>query len=147
MNLDDVRDFVGQEHGLAVVTTVRPDGSVQATVVNVGVLDHPVSGEPVVGYVVFGNTRKLVHLRDDRRATVTVRHGWEWVTVEGEADLLGPDDPFPGFDATALPALLRNVFTAAGGTHDDWDTYDRVMVEERRAAVLVTPKRIYGQKR
>jgi hypothetical protein len=36
------------------------------------------------------------------------------------------------------------VFVAAGGTHDDWDEYDRVMAEERRAAVLVTPTRIYG---
>ena len=28
-------------------------------------------------------------------------------------------------------------FAAAGGTHDDWDTYDRVMREEGRVAVLV----------
>jgi hypothetical protein len=40
--------------------------------------------------------------------------------------------------------LLREIFTAAGGTHDDWDTYDRVMAEERRVAVLVTPERVYG---
>ena len=33
------------------------------------------------------------------------------------------------------------IFTAAGGSHDDWDTYDRVMAEERRAAVLLTPER------
>jgi hypothetical protein len=30
------------------------------------------------------------------------------------------------------------------GTHDDWDTYDRVMAEERRAAVLITPRRTYS---
>jgi hypothetical protein len=36
------------------------------------------------------------------------------------------------------------VFTGAGGTHDDWDTYDRVMREERRVAVLVDPVRGYG---
>ena len=62
--------------------------------------------------------------------------------------------PFPDvvhtYDASAtippdrLPALLRDVFTAAGGTHDDWAEYDRVMAAERRAAVLVTPTRIYG---
>ncbi len=33
---------------------------------------------------------------------------------------------------------------AAGGTHDDWDTYDRVMAEERRTAVLITPDRVYS---
>jgi hypothetical protein len=31
------------------------------------------------------------------------------------------------------------VFSACGGTHDDWDTYDRVMREEGRVAVLVAP--------
>jgi hypothetical protein len=39
--------------------------------------------------------------------------------------------------------ILREIFTAAGGTHDDWDTYDRVMREERRTAVLITPVRVY----
>ena len=32
----------------------------------------------------------------------------------------------------------------AGGTHDDWDAFDRAMADERRAVVLVTPHRIYG---
>jgi hypothetical protein len=36
------------------------------------------------------------------------------------------------------------VFTAAGGTHDDWDEYDRVMAAEGRTAVLVEPARILG---
>ncbi|COW92629.1 hypothetical protein OVV29_29725 [Klebsiella pneumoniae] len=40
--------------------------------------------------------------------------------------------------------LLREVFTAAGGTHDDWDEYDRVMAQEQRAVVLITPTRIYS---
>ena len=56
--------------------------------------------------------------------------------------LLGPDDVPDGFDASQVPQLLRDVFTAAGGTHDDWDTYDRVMADERRVAVLVHPARI-----
>ena len=43
-----------------------------------------------------------------------------------------------------LPLLLRDVFTAAGGTHDDWHEYDRVMAAERRVAVFVTPERTYG---
>jgi hypothetical protein len=40
--------------------------------------------------------------------------------------------------------LLRDVFKAAGGTHDNWDAYDRVMGEERRAAVLISPRRVYS---
>lgn len=74
MDLDTVRDFVGRDHGLAMVATTREDGSVQASVVNAGVLAHPVTG----------------------------------------------------------------------GTHDDFEEYDRVMKEDRRCAVLVHPERIYG---
>jgi len=36
------------------------------------------------------------------------------------------------------------VFVAAGGTHDDWDEYDRVMAAERRTAVFVHADRISG---
>jgi hypothetical protein len=58
----------------------------------------------------------------------------------GPVRSVGPHDDDVAPDARA--ALLRDVFTAAGGTHDDWDTYDRVMAEERRSAVLVDPARI-----
>jgi hypothetical protein len=73
---------------------------------------------------------------------VVIRAGWEWAGVEGPAELAGPDDPMPGVDAERLRLLLREIFTAAGGTHDDFGSYDRVMAEERRVAVLVTPARI-----
>jgi hypothetical protein len=48
----------------------------------------------------------------------------------------------PGDDPQQLPALLRAIFTAAGGTHEDWATFDRVMADEGRVAVLVAPARI-----
>src|ERR671936_511893 len=64
------------------------------------------------------------------------------LAVEGPVDLAGPDDPLEGFDAGRVPGLLRDVFSAAGGTHDDWDEYDRVMAAEHRTAVLVAPERI-----
>ncbi len=136
-------DLVPLDHGLCTVCTRRADGSVQATVVNAGVLDHPSTGEPVVGLVAAGAARKLDHLRADPRSTITVRAGWRWATVEGEADLVGPDDPCPGIDAEGLRLLLRDVFRAAGGTHEDWDAFDRTMLEERRAAVLIAPARCY----
>jgi hypothetical protein len=50
-------------------------------------------------------------------------------------------------DGERLRLLLREIFTAAGGTHDDWPTYDRVMAEERRVAVLVAPERVSGSLR
>ena len=143
--LDDVvRAAAAADHGLATLATTRADGTVQLSLVNAGVLTHPLTGDRVVGLVARGGTLKLTHLRERPRASLHWRHGWDWVAVEGTVELAGPDDALPGLDAGALPRLLRDVFTGAGGTHDDWDTYDRVMAEEHRAAVLVTPTRIYG---
>jgi PPOX class probable F420-dependent enzyme len=143
-DLTPFADLVPQDHGLCVLSTLRPDGSVQASVINAGVLPHPVSGEPVVGLVAAGGSRKLHHLRADPRATIVVRAGWLWTAVEGTAELVGPDDPRHDLDADAVRVLLQDVFRAAGGVHEDWDEYDRVMAEERRTAVLITPARVYG---
>ena len=132
------------DHGLVVVSTVRADQTVQSSVVNAGVLDHPVSGRPVVGFVSAGSARRLTNLRARPRATVVVRAGWRWAGVEGPVDLAGPDDPLDGVVGDGLRVLLRTIFTAAGGTHEDWEEYDRVMAEERRVAVLVDPERTYG---
>jgi PPOX class probable F420-dependent enzyme len=140
--LEEFSRLVPGDHGLCVVSTLRPDGTIQSSVVNAGVLSHPVTGAQLVGLVAQGGSRKLANLRVRPRATVVVRAGWEWAAAEGPADLVGPDDPMPGVDAERLRLLLREIFTAAGGTHDDWPTYDRVMAEERRTAVLVTPARV-----
>ena len=145
--MTDVTDFaalVRRDHGLCVVSTLRAAGTIQSTVINAGVLDHPVAGGPVVGFTTRGTAAKLVNLRARPRSTIVVRAGWEWVAVEGLTEIAGPDDPLPGFDPAGLPELLREVFRAAGGTHDDWPTYDRVMAEERRAAVLISPERVYS---
>lgn len=136
--------LVPLDHGLVVVSTSRADGSIQSSVVNAGVLDHPVSGEPVVGFVAAGSARRLTNLRARPRATVVIRAGWRWAGVEGPTDLVGPDDHLEGIDGEVLRLLFRRVFTAAGGTHDDWDEYDRAMANERRVAVLVHPERTYG---
>lgn len=144
MDLADVQPLVGQEGGLAVVATTRAQGSVQASVVNAGILSHPVSGRPVVGFVTAGGSVKQRLLRARPACALTFRRGWRWATVEGEAELIGPDDPAEGVDAERVRRLLREVFSAAGGTHEDWDEYDRVMAAQRRAAVLIAPGRIYG---
>ena len=143
-NIEDFRKLVAGDHGLVVVSVTRGDGTISSSVVNAGVLPHPVTGESVVGMVVRGGTRKLANWRARPYANVVIRSGWQWAAAEGRVDLIGPDDPAPGFDAERLRLLLREVFTAAGGTHEDFDTYDRVMREERRTAVFVHPDRIYA---
>ncbi len=132
------------ESGLAVVSTVRADATVQASLVNVGLLPHPATGEPALGFTTYGKV-KLANLRERPQLAVTFKNGWQWATVEGRAELAGPDDAQPWLkDADQLRLLLRDVFTAAGGTHDDWDEYDRVMAKERRAVVLIAPTRVYS---
>jgi PPOX class probable F420-dependent enzyme len=143
-DLSSFARLVPLDHGLCVLTTMRDDGSVQATVVNAGVLPHPLTGLEVVGLVAAGH-HKLRNLRADPRATIVVRAGWQWATAEGRAEIIGPDDPHPDVDGETLRRLLRDIFEAAGGEHDDWDTYDRTMADERRAAVLITPNRTYEQ--
>ena len=143
MNLAEWAALAASEQGLVTVATVRADGTVQASLVNAGVLDDPVGDGEVVAFVTYGPT-KLANLRARPQLALTVRSGWQWATVEGTARIVGPDDPHPDVGAERLRLLLREVFTAAGGTHDDWDAYDATMVADGRAAVLVTPTRIYS---
>jgi PPOX class probable F420-dependent enzyme len=143
-DLEPFEALVPLDHGLCVVVTKRPDGSPHSTVVNAGVISHPLDGGAVVAFVAAGGAAKLRNLRADPAIALTARAGWEWSTVEGVAQLVGPDDPAPDIDAEALRLLLRAIFTAAGGTHYDWATYDEVMRSERRTAVLVRPTRVYG---
>lgn len=137
-----VRQLVAGCGGLCSVAVARPDGTVQATVVNAGVVEHPADQRPVVGFVANPAAAKVAFLRRAGRAAVTFRVDWRWATVEGPVTLAGPDDPLPGLPPGQVPALLRRVFVACGGTHDDWDTYDRVMAAERRVAVLVDVERV-----
>ena len=143
MTLDDVMELAGREDYLAVVATVRADSTIQSSLVNAGALNHPLTGEPVLAFVTYG-VAKLRNLRARPQVAVTFRSSWSWATVEGHAGLIGPDDPHPEVDAEQLRVLLRDVFSAAGGNHDDWDAYDRTMLEQRRTAVLVPPSRIYS---
>ena len=131
------------EQGLAVVSTLRADGTIQSSLVNAGVIAHPLTAESVLAFVTYGKV-KLANLRARPQITATTRDGWRWTTVEGRAALVGPDDPHVKVNGERLRLLLRAVFVAAGGSHDNWDEYDRTMIEQRRAAVLITPSRVYG---
>jgi PPOX class probable F420-dependent enzyme len=144
-DLDLVRRLIKGEQGLAIVSTTRADGSVHSSLVNAGVLDEgPLGGGPVVATVIRGDAHKLAHFTRTGIATLTFRVGWQWVSVDGPVTMIGPGHTADGFDQNRLPGLLRDIFTSAGGTHDDWTEYDRVMATEGRVAVLVTPTRIIG---
>jgi hypothetical protein len=140
-DLDHVRRLAGRD-SLAVAATTRGDGTIHASLVNAGVLAHPTTGRQCVAFVAVGGAVKLQHLRRSGRACLAFRHGHDWASVEGPVDLAGPGDVLDGFAPERLPGLLRDIFTAAGGTHEDWDEYDRVMAAEGRTAVMIDPMRI-----
>ncbi len=142
--LEAIDALAREEHGLAVISTLRADSTIASSVVNAAVMSHPLQPDStVVGFVTYGKV-KLGNLRDRPQLTATFRSGWRWAAVEGSAQIIGPDDPHPGVDAERLRVLLREVYQAAGGSHDDWAEYDRVMLEQHRAAVFITPARSYG---
>jgi PPOX class probable F420-dependent enzyme len=142
--IDDLAKLAWTEQGLAVVSTLRADQTIQSSLVNVAIMKHPFAGSDALAFVTYGKI-KLANLRRRPQVTATVRSGWRWATVEGIAEIIGPDDPHPQVSPERLRLLLREVFSAAGGTHDDWAEYDRVMAQERRSAVLVAPQRIYSK--
>jgi|SRR5271157_1149212 len=134
-DLELVNRLAAADRHLAVLAVARPDGSVHASVVSAGVIDDPVDGSPGVAAVVGGGTRKLALLRASGRATLVFKDGWEWAAVSGPVRLVGPGDGTDlGLD---VPGTIRSVFEAAGGSHEDWAEFDRVMAEERRCAVFV----------
>jgi PPOX class probable F420-dependent enzyme len=141
--LEEAAALGREEHGLIVISTLRADGTIQSSVVNSGVFTHPVTGEQVLALVTYGRV-KLANLRARPQVTATFRSGWRWASVEGQAELAGPDDPQPWLDEERLRLLRREVFVAAGGDHDNWDEYDRVMAQERRTVVFIKPTRVYG---
>ena len=83
--LHDAVALAAAENGLAVVSTVRADGTVQASLVNVGILPHPESGQDVLGFTTYGKVN-LANLRARPQLAITFRTGWQWATVEGRAD-------------------------------------------------------------
>jgi PPOX class probable F420-dependent enzyme len=141
--IDDITALARDEQYLAVIATLRADATIQSSLVNAGFMAHPQTGEQALAFVTYGRV-KLSNLRARPQIAVTFRAGWRWATVEGHAQLIGPDDPADTIEPDRLRLLLREVFISAGGTHDDWDAYDRVMVEQGRTAVFVTPTRLYS---
>jgi len=130
--LDDVAEML-QQQPYAVVSTIRPSGTVQSTLVNVGIYRDG------IGFTTSGHTVKEYNLKHNPACTITIHHGPYWITAEGRAHLYSWDQT----DPETMRRLLRELYVIAGGTHDDWETYDRVVREEQRAAVVMVPERIY----
>ena len=137
-------NYLLEETGLATVSTTQADGRVLSTVVNCGMIEHPLTGDTCVAFVSGSKAARLKHIDRGSQVTVSVRRGWAWSSVTGPADLIRPEKRPKSIDTEQMRLLLQEVFHAAGGVHDDLEEYDRAMAQEERVVVCITPKRILG---
>ena len=131
-----VEKFVSENHR-AVLTTFRRNGAAQMSIVTTGAYSDGAA------FTTTEDRAKLSNLKRDPRCSLLISHEswWGYVVLEGRARVMSPDNT----DAEVLRLALRDVYRAASGEeHSDWDEYDRAMVDDRRAAVVVVPEHIYG---
>ena len=131
-----VKRFVSENHR-AVLTTFRRNGAAQMSIVTTGAYSDGAA------FTTTKDRAKLANLKRDPRCSLLVSHEswWGYVVLEGRARVMSPDNT----DAEELRQALRDVYRAASGEeHPDWDEYDRAMVDDRRAAVVVVPEHVYG---
>ena len=137
-------NYLSEETGLVTVSTTQVDGKVLSSVVNCGMIEHPLTGATCVAFVSGSKAARLKHIDRGSQVTITARRGWAWSSVTGPADLIRPEQVPESIDKEQMRLLLREVFHAAGGVHDDLEEYDRAMVQEGRVVVCVTPERVLG---
>ena len=131
-----VKRFVSENHR-AVLTTFRRNGAAQMSIVTTGAYSDGAA------FTTTEDRAKLSNLKRDPRCSLLISHEswWGYVVLEGQARVMSPDNT----DAEVLRQALRDVYRAASGEeHSDWDEYDRAMVDDRRAAVVVMPEHVYG---
>ena len=132
----NVEDFINANRQ-AVLTTFRASGAAQMSVVTVGAYGGG------AGFTTTEDRAKLLNLvRDPRCSLLVAAPDWRsYVVLEGRARLLRRGHS----DDSELRDALRDIYRAASGSeHPDWDDYDRAMIADRRAAVVVVPEHIYG---
>ena len=132
---ESTKTFVGENHH-GVLTTFRRSGAAQMSIILCAAYGDGVA------FTTPGDRAKLRNLRRDPRCTLIVsQDDWGgYVVFEGLAKILEAGNT----DADKLSDALREVYRGISGEHPDWDEYDRVMLEERRAVVIVVPEHVYG---
>jgi hypothetical protein len=88
ITLEHAAALASDERGLVVISTLRPSGSIQSSLVNAGVLAHPCTGETILGLVTAGKV-KLRNLRARPQITppsVTAGSGPPWKAAPNSPD-------------------------------------------------------------
>jgi hypothetical protein len=105
-DLDYIRNIAGRDHGLAVVAVARDDGTVAASVVNVGVLAHPVDGKLWRNVMLAQETATALECAVSVVVLTAAHDGHAEEAVQGIRPLLV--DP----DSSVTHALLEDVIAA-----------------------------------
>jgi PPOX class probable F420-dependent enzyme len=127
-----IEKFLKDNH-LAVMTTLRPDGSPHSVMVGVGLVD---------GRLWSSGTQDRVrtkHLRKENRATLLLLNRdnpWSWISIDSHVTIL--DGP----DAVDRNQALYEVIT--GGPPENLEEYRQAMVDERRLIYEFSIDRTYG---
>ena len=87
-DIEKVKNHLAEETGLATVSTTQADGRVLSSVVNCGIVEHPIKGETCVAFVSSGKAARLKHIDRGSQVTISIRRGWTWSSVTGHADLI-----------------------------------------------------------
>ena len=97
----------------------------------------------VIRISVTDTRAKTKNLRRDPRASLYVlgENFWQWVVVEGDAELSEVAAREDDETVNELVDLYRSV---RGEDHPDWDEYRKAMTEERRLVIRLRPHRAYG---
>ena len=132
---DNIREFISN-NDKAFLSTFRRSGAAQLSIVVVGNYGDGAA------FTTTEDRAKLANLRRDPRCSLLVSQDswWGFVVLEGTARVMAADNT----DPEELRQAFREVYRSISGEHPDWDEYDRAMVEDRRAVVVVVPERIYG---
>ena len=136
MLTDKIRRFVSENHR-GVLAAFRRNGAAQMSIITCGPFRDGVA------FTTTADRAKLSNLSRNPRCSLLVskEDWWGFVVLEGRAQVLTAGNT----GAEELRLALREVYRAAAGRdHPNWEEYDRAMVEDRRAVVLVVPEHIYG---
>ena len=136
MDLDDLTPLLTLNQ-VASFTTYRRDGRPQMSLVAVGRIGKALAFTTRQGSAKYANL-----MRDPRCAMMVMSLDLRaYAVLDGDAQVLGAHSA----NTETVRLTLRDVYRAsAGKEHPDWDEYDAAMAEQKRAAVLLKPTRMYA---
>jgi len=113
-----------------VLSTFRPDGSLQSSPVTGGVDQQ---GRLVIAS--YPQRAKSANIRRTPKASVVVlsdEFNGAYVQIDGDAEVI---------DVPEAVELLVDYYRAIAGEHPDWDEYRSAMLTQRKCLIRVTPQR------